>query len=117
MDSLNKFLVTNNIPKALRHDLRAYYKYRHANVTLEQSMDVLRKLTPRLQTQASAYTEAEWISNTDLFRACAPPPASFLTSAGVELRDHCNCPARANESLLDMLSGALLGPTLQCMPA
>lgn len=78
MDRLNQFMAGNSVPKSLKAQLRQFYRYRHSNVTILESIDIMRTLTPKLQAAVSRYTQAAWLQHTDLFESYEPSPSIFL---------------------------------------
>lgn len=83
MDSLNQFMEANGLPKDLRKELRAFYRYRNSNVTIHEGQDVLKTLTPRLQSYVAGYTHASWLQHTDLFRSF---PADLVVELCLSMR-------------------------------
>jgi len=71
MDSLNQFMSSHSLPKELKQHLRQFYRYRHSNMTIHESQEVLRTLTPKLQAQVAGYTQASWLQDTDVFKGSA----------------------------------------------
>lgn len=89
MDSLNQFMESNGLPKDLRKELRAFYRYRNSNVTINEGQDVLKTLTPKLQAYVAGYTHASWLQHTDLFRRF---PADLVVELCLTMRPEVYTP-------------------------
>mmetsp|Transcript_27390 Transcript_27390/g.89649 ORF Transcript_27390/g.89649 Transcript_27390/m.89649 type:complete len:686 (+) Transcript_27390:150-2207(+) len=82
LDNLNNFMKETNLPVDLRLRLRAYFRYRRRNTSVEDWHMLLNLMSPALRGEVAMQQCGTWIGNVPFFRGA---PQDFVTEIALTL--------------------------------
>jgi len=75
IDSLNAFMTENKFDQELRQRLRAFFRYRRRNATVQEYQILLQKMSPALRGEVATLLCGKWVNSIPFFHQA---PTEFL---------------------------------------